>query len=63
MKRLLFVPATLLPGLSAEAEVREHGTLTLDFARARKVGQSIANPGKNKQKQSLMSLLHAKEGL
>ena len=36
MNGLLFVAATLLPGLSAEAEVREHGTLTLDLTRAKR---------------------------
>ena len=53
MKRLLFVVATLLLGFTAEAEVRGYGALTLDFTRARKMGQSIVVPGKNDQKQKL----------
>ena len=53
MKRLLFVAATLLLGFTAEAEVRGYGALTLDFTRARKMGQSIVVPAKNDQKQKL----------
>ena len=53
MKRLLFVAATLLLGFTAEAEVRGYGALTLDFTRARKMGQSIVVPGENNQKQKL----------
>ena len=36
MKRLLFIAATLLLALSAKAEVRGYGGLTLDFTRAKK---------------------------
>ena len=53
MKRLLFVAATLLLALTAEAEVRGYGALTLDFTRARKTGQSIVIPAENDQKQKL----------
>jgi hypothetical protein len=53
MKRLLFVAATLLLGITAEAEVRGYGALTLDFARATKNGKSIVVPGENDQKQKL----------
>ena len=53
MKRLLFVAATLLLGFTAEAEVRGYGALTLDFTRARKMGQSIVVPGENDQKQKI----------
>ena len=53
MKRLLYVATTLLLGFTAEAEVRGYGALTLDFARARKTGQSIVVPAKNDQKQKL----------
>ena len=53
MKRLLFVAATLLLGITAEAEVRWYGALTLDFARATKNGKSIVVPGENDQKQKL----------
>ena len=53
MKPLLFVAATLLLGFTAEAEVRGYGALTLDFTRARKMGQSIVVPAKNDQKQKL----------
>ena len=53
MKHLLFVAATLLLALTAEAEVRGYGALTLDFTRARKTGQSIVIPAENDQKQKL----------
>ena len=53
MKRFLFIAAILLLGFTAEAEVRGHGGLTLDFTRARKMGQSIVVPAKNDQKQKL----------
>lgn len=53
MKRLLFVAATLFLAFTAEAEVRGYGALTLDFARARKTGQSIVIPAENDQKQKL----------
>ena len=53
MKRLLFVSTTLLLAFTAEAEVRGYGVLTLDFARARKTGQSIVIPAENDQKQKL----------
>ena len=53
MKHLLFVAATLLLAFTAEAEVRGYGALTLDFARARKTGQSIVIPAENDQKQKL----------
>ena len=53
MKQLLFVAASLLLAFTAEAEVREYGALTLDFARARKMGQSILIPAENDQKQKL----------
>ena len=53
MERLLFVAATLLLAFTAEAEVRGYGALTLDFARARKTGQSIVIPAENDQKQNL----------
>ena len=39
MKRLLFIAATLLLALSAKAEVRGYGGLTLDFTRAKKTGK------------------------
>ena len=38
MKRFLFVAASLLLALTAEAEVRGYGELTLDFKRAKKDG-------------------------
>ena len=53
MKHLLFIAATLLLAFTAEAEVRGYGALTLDFARARKTGQSIVIPAENDQKQKL----------
>ena len=53
MKRLLFVAATILLALSAKAEVRGYGGLTLDFTRAKKTGKSIIVPGKNDQKQKI----------
>ena len=36
MKRFLFVAANLLLALTAEAEVRGYGELTLDFKRAKR---------------------------
>ena len=36
MKRLLFISATLVLTLSAKAEVRGYGGLTLDFTRAKR---------------------------
>ena len=39
MKRLLFISATLALTLSAKAEVRGYGGLTLDFTRAKKDGK------------------------
>ena len=53
MKRLLFIAATLLLVLSAKAEVRGYGGLTLDFTRAKKTGKSIIVPGENDQKQKI----------
>ena len=53
MKRLLFIAATLLLALSAKAEVRGYGGLTLDFTRAKKTGKSIIVPGENDQKQKI----------
>ena len=53
MKRLLFIAAILLLALSANAEVRGYGDLTLDFSRAKKTGKSIIVPGENDQKQKL----------
>ena len=53
MKRLLFITATLLIALSAKAEVRGYGGLTLDFTRAKKTGKSIIVPGENDQKQKI----------
>ena len=53
MKRLLFIAATLLLALSAKAEVRGYGGLTLDFTRAKKAGKSIIVPGENDQKQKI----------
>ena len=53
MRRLLFIAATLLIALSAEAEVRGYGGLTLDFTRAKKTGESIIVPGENDQKQKI----------
>ena len=53
MKRFLFVAASLLLALNAEAEVRGYGELTLDFKRARKTGQSIVIPAENGKKQKL----------
>ena len=53
MKRLLLIAAALLLGFTAEAEVRGYGALTLDFTRARKMGQSIVVPAENDQKQKL----------
>ena len=53
MKRFLFVAASLLLALTAEAEVRGYGELTLDFKRAKKTGQSIVIPAENGQKQKL----------
>mgnify|MGYP001223323549 FL=1 len=53
MKRLLFIAATLLLALSANAEVRGYGGLTLDFTRAKKMGKSIIVPGENDQKQKI----------
>ena len=53
MKRLLFITATLLLALSAKAEVRRYGGLTLDFTRAKKTGKSIIAPGENDQKQKI----------
>ena len=53
MKRFLFVAASFLLPLNAEAEVRGYGELTLDFKRARKMGQSIVIPAERDQKQKL----------
>ena len=53
MKRLLFIAATLLLALSAKAEVRGYGGLTLDFTRAKKTGESIIVPGENDKKQKI----------
>ena len=53
MKRFLFVAASFMLALTAEAEVRGYGELTLDFKRARKTGQSIVIPAENDQKQKL----------
>ena len=53
MKCLLFVVASFLIALNAEAEVRGYGELTLDFERAKKTGQSIVIPAENGQKQKL----------
>ena len=53
MKRLLFIAATLLLALSAKAEVRGYGGLTLDFTQATKTGKSIIVPGKNVQEQKI----------
>ena len=53
MKRLLFIAATLLLALSAKAEVRGYGGLTLDFTRAKKTEKSIIVPGENNQKQKI----------
>ena len=53
MKRLLFIAATLLLALSAKAEVRGYGGLTLDFTRAKKTGRLIIVPGENDQKQKI----------
>ena len=53
MKRLPFIAATLLLALSAKAEVRGYGGLTLDFTRAKKTGKSIIVPGENDQKQKI----------
>ena len=53
MKRLLLIAATLLLTLSAKAEVRGYGGLTLDFTRAKKTGKSIIVPGENDQKQKI----------
>ena len=36
MKRLIFVAVTLFTAITAKAEVREYGMLTLDFAQASK---------------------------
>ena len=61
MKRFLFVAASLLLALTAEAEVRGYGELTLDFKRAKKTGQSIVIPAENGQKQkNYMSRFYAK---
>ena len=53
MKHLLFIAATLLTAFTAEAEVRGYGPLTLDFSRAKKMGQSIVVPATNNQKKQL----------
>ena len=53
MKHLPFIAATLLLALSAKAEVRGYGGLTLDFTRAKKTGKSIIVPGENDQKQKI----------
>ena len=53
MKRIVFIAATLLLALSAKAEVRGYGGLTLDFTRAKKMGKSIIVPGENDQKQKI----------
>ena len=53
MKYFLFVATSLLLALTAEAEVRGYGELTLDFKRARKTGQSIVIPAERDQKQKL----------
>ena len=53
MKRFLFVAASLLLALTAEAEVRGYGELTLDFKRAKKTGQSIVIPAENDKNQKL----------
>ena len=53
MKYFAFVAASLLIALTAEAEVRGYGELTLDFKRARKTGQSIVIPAERDQKQKL----------
>lgn len=53
MKRLLFIAATLLLALSAKAEVRGYGGLTLDFTRAKKTGESIIVPGETDQNQKI----------
>ena len=53
MKRLLFIAATLLLALSAKAEVRGYGGLTLDFTRAKKTGKSIIVPGKTDREQKI----------
>ena len=53
MKRLPLIAATLLLALSANAEVRGYGGLTLDFTRAKKMGKSIIVPGENDQKQKI----------
>ena len=53
MKLVLFIAATLLLALSAKAEVRGYGGLTLDFTRAKKTGESIIVPGETDQKQKI----------
>ena len=53
MKHLLFAAATLLIAFTAEAEVRGYGPLTLDFSRAKNMGQSIVVPATNNQKKQL----------
>ena len=53
MNRFLFLVIALLTTVSAIAETRRYGPLTLDFGRAQKMGQSIVVPGKNPQRQPL----------
>ena len=53
VKRLLFITTTLLLALSAKAEVRGYGGITLDFTRAKNTGKSIIVPGKNEHKQKI----------
>ena len=57
MKRFLFVAASLLLALTAEAEVRGYGELTLDFKRARRTGQSIVIPAANKNQQLYVAVV------
>ena len=53
VKRPLFITATLLLALSAKAEVRGYGGITLDFTKAKNTGKSIIVPGKNEHKQKI----------
>ena len=57
MKRFLFVAASFLLAFTAEAEVRGYGALTLDFTRARKMGQSIVIPAANKNQQLYVAVV------
>ena len=57
MKRLIFVAATLFTAITAKAEVREYGMLTLDFAQAKKMGQSIVIPAANKNQQLYVAVV------